>query len=228
MNESARRRQIGAFVVAVAFIGGIASCSTEPRSPSVRATATPTTIAVASPSLSPPDVASTRSYQPLRFEDVVFTWHVTPWLAETFQADGTAGSGCAPGSGPLPDGEWAVILDGDSATNVSVDLVCWYENLTGRADDMVAAARPACDVAVYDRSDECRKLADRAITNLNRTLRDEPLYGGARLVSPGDGSWIPATTAGAATMPIGGLYWIYVNQGVVTEIYGPFTGERLS
>ncbi|WP_370327094.1 PASTA domain-containing protein [Euzebya sp.] len=45
-------------------------------------------------------------------------------------AGSPAGSGCTPGPGPLPDGQWVVLVDGVDDAGIAVDLVC-YDSATG-------------------------------------------------------------------------------------------------
>jgi hypothetical protein len=52
--------------------------------------------------------------------------------------DGPSGSGCAPGSGDLPDGWWYGRVDGPVGDDISFDLACYY---VGAAAEAEAASR---------------------------------------------------------------------------------------
>jgi hypothetical protein len=70
------------------------------------------------------------------------------------------GSGCAPGTAELPDGEWYGQVDAFDATGISFDLACWF---TGEAAEVAAAddgeeSPPPNDYYVRNENDEVRLL----------------------------------------------------------------------
>ncbi len=134
----------------------------------------------------------------------------------TESADGAAGSGCAPGSQVLPDGQWFGFLSEVNGKEVTFDLACFYFG----------------DVA-WEKAAEQGEEAynDYWIVNENPGLRSVEVEGGATVwwISPevselqplvfGD-SWpvVPAEAAYTACPGEWCTVWLIVEGGIVTEI----------
>ncbi len=123
--------------------------------------------------------------------------------------DGTAGSGChPPTSDSLPDGLWAVYVKKFKADALVVDLVCSYhfESATYRDSRVQFPGNLYVDV------------------NNNATLRTIPLDDRAQVL-PYVGDPVSARDfiAGGDPRKMEGTslqdYWIYVNDGRVTQFY---------
>lgn len=77
-----------------------------------------------------------------------------------------AGSGCTPGPGPLPDGQWVGYVTTGTETAVSFDLVC-FDSATGRVDNTNPDLREvplAPDAAIWCGSITCNLPAIRPST----------------------------------------------------------------
>ena len=126
------------------------------------------------------------------------------------------GSGCAPGEGPLPDGVWFGLIPRKDVGSVDFDLACFYFG----------------DVAYEigrERDEEVNN--DYIIVNDNPLLRTVPLHPSAiawtipyelTTLEPvaADGAWPPPDEDvgfGLCPGPFC-IAWLYVNDGVVTEI----------
>lgn len=128
-----------------------------------------------------------------------------------------AGSGCAPGAGPLPDGIWFGFPNAWTATSIDFDLACFY---SGDAATAEAAAR----------GEESPPPNDYIITNDNPTLRAVPVAAdaiGYRLNNSIESIAVPF--ADFITDPGDFqncfefcLMWLYVNDGEVTEIVSQY------
>ena len=130
-------------------------------------------------------------------------------------SDGASGSGCAPGAGPLPSGIWYGHILAAAPGAIEFDLACFY---FGEIAWEVAAG-------VGEEANN-----DYWIVNDNRLLRTVPLDAEAVVWSiPGDltdlqplrydTEWPPDWERAYAECP--GEFcgvWLYVNDGVVTEI----------
>jgi hypothetical protein len=53
---------------------------------------------------------------------------VEPQIQDTIAADGAHGSGCSPGPGPLPDGEWLGYIAERRTDEIAFDLICLVPN----------------------------------------------------------------------------------------------------
>ena len=131
---------------------------------------------------------------------------------------GAAGSGCAPGAGPLPDGVWFGIVSVIGATSVDFDLACFYFG----------------DIAYTKGAEDGQEVNnDYYIRNMNPTLRTVPVAAGATVheLAPGYTGFVtepyaawPADTTMSMVCPSSGcLVWVFVNGGVATEILEQFT-----
>jgi len=128
-------------------------------------------------------------------------------------SDGAGGSGCSPGSGPLPDGVWFGYVVAKSPTEIDFDLACFYFG-------DIAYTKGAEDGAEVNN--------DYYVRNVNPTLRTIP-------VAPSAGVWeIEAGSIGYLDVPFSDWpidasgyiacpsdwcgVWLFVNSGNVTEI----------
>lgn len=169
----------------------------------------------------------------LLFDDVHHVWYGNPALDRERYAPGSgvpaddsllAGSKCAPGGGDsLPDGIWAVRV-AEWGDDLTVDLVCWYLANYVATWDMMIAQHPECDTAqIYQASAECHGFAERVITNDNPALRTQPVDPAAEYVGPGDNAvGLRWAIENDPLFDPTQTFWIYVNAGLVTQVYQPF------
>jgi len=127
------------------------------------------------------------------------------------------GSGCAPGTGPLPDGIWFGFPNGWTISSIDFDLACFYSG-----DAAIAEATA--------RGEESPPPNDYIITNDNPALRAVPVAAGAighRL----DNNIVTYPVSFADFIADPGdfqncfqfcLMWLYVNGGEVTEIVSQY------
>lgn len=112
-------------------------------------------------------------------------------------SDGALGSGCSPGTDRLPDGVWFGWLEDAGSSHVEFDLACLWP---GRAEP-----------AVSNDSSQIREVnvADGAVVYVDGS--PEPY---AR--------WSPEETSvdNAPGLPESTPYWLFVNDGEVTEMAG--------
>jgi hypothetical protein len=175
-----------------------------PASTTVTEPATTSTTTAAATTTTVPETTTTTVY-----------YVVTGTLYPPDAVDGTgaSGSGCAPGSGSLPAGVWFGYASAGNATSVQFDLACWYFG----------------DLA-WEIADTYGETAenDYYIVNENPTLRTVPVAPGAvvhhidpmsighDLISYPD--WL-LEPQGYLMCPFEFCpLWLYVNDGVVTEI----------
>jgi hypothetical protein len=119
------------------------------------------------------------------------------------RSNGYYGSGCSPGSGPLPDGIWFGHIEGASESAIDFDLICF---------------------APPDATTE----GSGRITNSSTVLRQVPVEPSAMVYGiDDDGHWrlvpYPAwypNPGNEIFCPPSGCWdvWLYVNDGAVTEI----------
>jgi hypothetical protein len=136
-------------------------------------------------------------------------------------SDGWFGSGCSPGPGPLPDGVWFGAVRGVTPSTVTFDLAC------------------------VDFLSDHEHEGDWRISNDNPRFREVPVAASARFSCLGSAVlgypcspdvryevWMraaedilehhPESTEWNETDPLGKIpVWLFVNDGVVTEIYEP-------
>jgi hypothetical protein len=129
------------------------------------------------------------------------------------ESDGAGGSGCAPGSGPLPDGVWFGNVGGIGAASVDFDLACFYFG----------------DIAYAEGAKDGEEVNnDYYIRNVNPALRTVPIATGAMVFEIDAASigylsipfadW-PVDPAGYIACPSNWCgVWLFVNGGQVTEI----------
>lgn len=128
---------------------------------------------------------------------------VPPERATAMNDDGTAGSGCTPGGGDLPDGVWYGQVREWDGRAARFDLMCVFH-----PDSERGGGRPAdAPVGGY------------ATANDNDALRTVPVAQAAHFYPP-DFAWYPdlePTTFDKAIAVWGtGEYWIYINGGQIT------------
>ena len=115
---------------------------------------------------------------------------------ESLNAAGSLGSGCAPGTGVLPDGVWFGWVEDFGPGYVEFDLACLWP---GRIEPAV--------------SNDTAKVRDVA------TSEDTLVYLDAENpVSFGAWGGEIAAAENAPGLPDGRPFWIFVNNGVVTEM----------
>ena len=176
-------------------------------------TTTPPTTTTAAPTTTTAAVTTTTSGGPY----LVGAPDLYPLMALPGSA-GAAGSGCAPGAGPLPDGVWFGIVSVIGATSVDFDLACFYFG----------------DIAYTKGAEDGQEVNnDYYIRNMNPTLRTVPVAAGATVheLAPGYTGFVtepyaawPADTTMSMVCPSSGcLVWVFVNGGVATEILEQFT-----
>ena len=126
---------------------------------------------------------------------------------------GAGGSGCAPGSGPLPDGVWFGNVGGIGAASVDFDLACFYFG----------------DIAYTEGAKDGEEVNnDYYVRNVSPALRTVPIATGAMVFEIDAASigylnvpfadW-PVDPAGYIACPSNWCgVWLFVNGGQVTEI----------
>lgn len=167
--------------------------------PTQETSATPDATGSAEPT--PSDTAATP-----RFVLATDSW---PYDAYPMNADGTALSGCSPGSSDsVPDGVWYGVVRAWDADSISFDLACMYHPKSPQQTAYLDSLGP----------DEPQK--GYATSNDNPALRTLPLADGAVFWSAGYKNY-----PGDSTAPYSEVrakwgesdYYLYVNDGEVTE-----------
>jgi spore germination protein GerM len=137
-------------------------------------------------------------------------------------SDGATGSGCAPRGDDLPDGVWFGAMEAVSDVDIGFDLACWF---SGDA---------ANEAAAQDGSEEIPVPNDYYVRNEVDTLRTVPVDPDAVI------HWYPAGgNLELSVIPWGEwvgdpegfidcpgdwcIAWLYVNDGVVTEVVQQYT-----
>lgn len=122
------------------------------------------------------------------------------------------GSGCKPGGGPLPDGEWYGLVVSRSDDSLEFDLACWF---TGDAAVLAAA----------EDGEESPPPNDYYVRNANPETRDVPVASDIEVVFYPDGDPTNEDTVSYeewATLVAQRGYelgvWIEVEEGVIAEI----------
>jgi hypothetical protein len=126
-----------------------------------------------------------------------------------------SGSGCTPGPGDLPDGEWFGYVDDADADAVSFDLACWF----GGEAAVLAAAEDG---------EESPPPNDYYVRNANTELRDVPVAEEAPvawLANVGDPAteatiaydeWLTVRVERGVDLQPG--VWLTVTDGEISEI----------
>lgn len=171
-------------------------------------TAAPTTTTTAAATTTTTTATTTTSGGP--YEVGVPEFYPLPSLPGS---GGAAGSGCSPGTGPLPDGVWFGYVVAKSATDIDFDLACFYFG----------------DIAYTEGAADGEEVNnDYYVRNVNPTLRSVPVEPTVTVHE------IDAGSIGFLTVPFSGWpvdpaayiscpsnwcnVWLFVNGGEVTEI----------
>ncbi|PKQ25086.1 MAG: hypothetical protein CVT64_11675 [Actinobacteria bacterium HGW-Actinobacteria-4] len=159
---------------------------------------------------------ASESPQPTAPSDVGAAVHVrppgetyVPESAPSSNKDGTAGSGCTPGTrGSLPDGVWRGLITDADAANVEFDLLCSWTFDSERFLKEIAQHEPGEPAVIYvTRNDNPAKRSLPLAPDLaawRQRAGPEPIDVDDFLAERSAGAWTEA--------------WVFVNGGVVTEI----------
>lgn len=134
-------------------------------------------------------------------------------LAALPGSGGAAGSGCSPGSGPLPDGVWFGYVPAKSSVDIDFDLSCFYFG----------------DIAYTKGAQDGEEVNnDYYVRNVNPTLRTIPVAPTATVyeIETGSVGFLTIPFSGWPVDPSGYIacpsdwcgVWLFVNGGDVTEI----------
>jgi len=105
----------------------------------------------------------------------------TTTTAGTDTNDLAEGSGCQPGTGPLPDGEWFGLVTSRSGDSLEFDLACWF---TGEGAILASA----------EDGEESPPPNDYYVRNANPETREVPVTGEVEVVFYPDGDPTNETT----------------------------------
>ena len=122
-------------------------------------TASSTTLAATSTSTM---ASTTTSVAVITTTSVPSTTNATDATTTTALNDGAEGSGCTPGDGPLPDGDWYGIVTSRRNDSLDFDLACWF---TGDAAVQASA----------EDGEESPPPNDYYIRNSNPETREVPI-----------------------------------------------------
>jgi hypothetical protein len=187
----------------------IASCSTTATPPSVTGETTSTT-AQAAPQTTTTIIASTTTAET---SQTTTTVPPTPSTGLSSVADEAEGSGCTPGPGDLPDGEWFGYVVEARPGAMEFDLACWF---TGNAAVQAAKEEGA----------ESPPPNDYYVTNGNPAIRSLNVADQAVVIwYPNSGDPTTETTVSYADWLLGveerghilGV-WLEVDEGEVSAI----------
>lgn len=122
------------------------------------------------------------------------------------------GSGCAPGTPELPDGEWYGLVADFDATGISFDLACWFG---GEAAEAAAAedgeeSPPPNDYYVRNENEEIRILAVDPTVHASWYPSGDP----NDVVHGTFPEWIEYLEGNEFRLGI----WVMIDSGQVTEI----------
>lgn len=134
-------------------------------------------------------------------------------------SDGASGSGCAPGTDTLPDGAWFVFVVEDRPDAIRGDLACfWFGDIAYEVGE-AAGEDVANDYYISNVSGRIRTVpvaADAVVWTLAGDTSD-----GHRSV-PYE-AWPTGTSTYVACPGEFCIVWLYVNDGVITDIVEQFT-----
>jgi len=178
----------------VAACGDDASTDT-----TVDTTTTPTTTVVPRTSTQPSSTVTTAATS-------------TTETAGTDINDLAEGSGCKPGSGPMPEGEWFGLVTSRSDASLEFDLACWF---TGDAAIQASA----------EDGEESPPPNDYYVRNSNPATREVAVGEGVEVVFFPDGdptnetvvdydAWAGLVAARGYELGV----WLMVEDGAITEI----------
>lgn len=127
-------------------------------------------------------------------------------------ADRASGSGCSPGTGDLPDGEWFGYVEGISSAHIEFDLACWFGGVP--AADAAAEdgheSPPPNDYYIRNESNTVRTVAISATVEVSKLVDT----GGADLESVSYTDW----SGGWATRNHQPGVWITIDGGAIVNI----------
>ena len=127
---------------------------------------------------------------------------------------GASGSGCEPGPGPLPDGVWFGEASATQTASVTFDLVCFFfldHAYQAAADDGIDPDTVTNDLYIRNRNPETREVP------VDGDAVGWELVGFAFEPVPWD-DWPHPDLS-----PWHSGVWLYINDGVVTELVEQFT-----
>jgi hypothetical protein len=132
-------------------------------------------------------------------------------------ADGAEASGCSPGSGPLPDGVWFGFLTARDATSVTFDLACSYYGSTA-SEKAAEDGEPVFSVNGTDHYLRNRKSTTRTVPVAWSAVVYQVSVVTGKYETRAFNAW-PDQPAGYQLCPSRQCgVWLYVNQGMITEI----------
>jgi hypothetical protein len=216
------RSHLIALAAVLALVGVSCGSAGEPTS---------TTTPPGSVTSTAPTTTTTTSASTTTGEDTTTTEASTTTIADLFEpeqpltlapppsldgeeGDGSSGSGCSPGSGPLPDGVWYGYALATDPSTISFDLAClWFGEIAYEVGQ-AAGVEVNNDVYIANTNTELRAVpvSDEAVV---WTIAGDPTEGLTGIPYP---EWpLPDATY----TPCPGEYcsvWLYVNAGEVTEV----------
>jgi hypothetical protein len=127
--------------------------------------------------------------------------------------DLAAGSGCTPGDGPLPDGEWFGFVTSRSESSLDFDLACWF---TGDAATQAAA----------EDGEESPPPNDYYVRNTNPATREVAVGEGVEVTFYADGDpnnvseidyddWAGMVATRGFELGV----WLDIEDGAIDEIH---------
>lgn len=135
-----------------------------------------------------------------------------PIAADLNVLDEASGSGCTPGAGQLPDGDWFGYVDSATAAHIEFDLACWFNGT------------PAADAAAED-GEESPPPNGYYVRNSSNDLRTVPMSAiaaVARLINTGgpDLESVPYDTwsSGWSSLDYQPGVWITIEGGAIVSI----------
>ena len=194
-------RRFLVLLVGVTLVVAACGDGEESGTTSTSTTIPPVTTTTAAPTTTTTSPSTTSTLGPTTTTDTVID---TNALAE--------GSGCTPGGGSLPDGEWYGLVVSRSDDSLEFDLACWF---TG--DGAVLAAA--------EDGEESPPPNDYYVRNANPETRDVPVGSDIEVVFYPDGDptnedtvsyeeWDALVAQRGYELGV----WLEVEEGLITEI----------
>jgi hypothetical protein len=156
--------------------------------------------------------ASTTTLQPTTTTSAPPTTVTTEASTTTAPNGGAEGSGCTPGEGPLPDGDWYGLVTSRRNDSLDFDLACWF-------------AGDAAIQASAEDGEESPPPNDYYVRNSNPDIREVPVGESVEVAFFPDGD--PANVieidydewaAMVATRGFELGVWLRVQDGAISEI----------
>ena len=116
-----------------------------------------------------------------------------------------SGSGCTPGAGDLPDGEWFGLVDA-SPTDIDFDLACWF---TGDAAVLASA----------EDGEESPPPNDYYVRNVN------PRHTHDSLAAAAQAAWLPNVGDPGSEVTVPYADWLTWGEPIVVSICSPACGS---